>query len=118
MITMWHVLEHFCTPLEIILQVRELLSERGIIFIEVPNLHSLKFILSKNKWIGGNSPRYHRSFFEPKTMRLCLRNAGMQEITRLRLSYPIPGMNKAYHFCKRPLSLLGLDSFLVYVAMT
>jgi 2-polyprenyl-3-methyl-5-hydroxy-6-metoxy-1,4-benzoquinol methylase len=51
-----HVLEHFVNPYEVLAQIRSLLKNGGVCVIEVPNLRSLKFMLAKTKWKGGNHP--------------------------------------------------------------
>ncbi|MCF7805085.1 MAG: class I SAM-dependent methyltransferase [Candidatus Marinimicrobia bacterium] len=61
-ITLWHVLEHFKDPFRILRKVHALLKPGGACVIEVPNLNSLKFRLAREKWEGGNHPRYHRTF--------------------------------------------------------
>jgi 2-polyprenyl-3-methyl-5-hydroxy-6-metoxy-1,4-benzoquinol methylase len=115
-ITLWHVLEHFPDPVDVLRKVRALLATDGIALVEVPNLHSLKFMLSREKWSGGNDPLYHRSFFCAKTLQQCLQEAGFKKTRRLRLSYPVPGRGKALLAIKRTLNFINLDSFLAYAA--
>ncbi len=115
-ITLWHVLEHFLNPLDELIKIRKLLRSGGICFIEVPNLDSLKFKLSRRKWTGGNHPKYHRSFFAAKTLELTLKKAGFSIINRIRASYKTPEMSGFYISTKRLLSLAALDSFLIFSA--
>lgn len=115
-ITLWHVLEHFLDPLESLAQARSLLNNAGICVIEVPNLHSLKFILAKRKWEGGNHPLYHRTFFTALTLRRALLKAGFSDPRRLKLSYRIPQRSTMYEGFKAALNLVGMDAFLAFVA--
>lgn len=111
-ITLWHVLEHFPDPVVELKRVRSILTEGGLVFVEVPNLRSLKFILSRNKWKGGNHPRYHRTFFTAYTLRNTLTAAGFSSIRRLKLSYQVPGKNRLYTSLKKSLNTIAMDAFL------
>jgi SAM-dependent methyltransferase len=115
-ITFWHSLEHFDDPVTALKAVRSLLSEGGLCAIEVPNLHSLKFILSKRKWEGGNHPLHHRTFFTGATLRMALEKADFSGIDRIRLDYHVPGRNPVMNTTKKILNRLGLDSFLDLIA--
>ncbi len=111
-ITMWHVLEHFADPFATLCTVRDMLKPEGICVVEVPNLHSLKFVLSRTKWKGGNHPLYHRTFFTSATLRRAFRDAGFDDVQRERWSYQVPGRSRTFEQVKRGLDLLGLDAFL------
>jgi SAM-dependent methyltransferase len=115
-ITLWHSLEHFIDPGTALKTIRSLLSEGGLCLIEVPNLHSLKFILSGGKWMGGNHPLYHRTFFTGASLRMVLVKADFSNIHRIQLNYPIPGRNRVLSTSKQILNLAGLDSFLDFIA--
>lgn len=115
-VTMWHVLEHFSDPISVLRTANSLLAPNGLCFIEVPNLRSMKFILSKDKWKGGNHPLYHRTFFTSKTLRGLINEASFKDGKRLRLSYDLKGRNPAYVWAKRSLNLISMDAFLDYVA--
>jgi len=115
-ITLWHVLEHFVDPFKHLQQARSLLKEDGICVVEVPNLNSLKFKISRSKWYGGNHPQYHRTFFSAGTLKRALVKAGFSEVHRLRLSYRIPGRSKIYELSKEALNVVGMDAFLAFVA--
>ena len=73
-ITLWHVLEHFLNPFKVMGNIYKLLKPQGICLVEVPNLYSLKFLLSRQKWQGGNHPLYHRTFFSKKTLEYTLKH--------------------------------------------
>ena len=115
-ITLWHVLEHFHDPFEALGRVRLLLTSSGVCVIEVPNWHSLKFLLSRNKWRGGNHPRYHRSFFTSTTLARAFDQSGFTRWQRMQVSYRLPGQNDFYWFSKRVCNVFALDAFLTYAA--
>ncbi len=115
-ITLWHVLEHFHDPFDALQRVRKLLTDDGVCFVEVPNWHSLKFMLSRNKWQGGNHPRYHRSFFTAKTLARALHKGGFSRWQRLQVSYRLPGQRIFYWLVKRASSAYALDAFLTFAA--
>jgi 2-polyprenyl-3-methyl-5-hydroxy-6-metoxy-1,4-benzoquinol methylase len=115
-ITLFHVLEHFRDPLSVLRDVKALLATDGCCMIEVPNERSLKFRLSRNKWEGGNHPRYHRTFFTASSLDEMLHKAGFVKRTRLQVSYRLDGRSHAYELIKAGLNVFGMDSFLDYVA--
>lgn len=115
-ISLWHVLEHFVSPCEALQQVRRMLGPRGVCVIEVPNLHSLKFMLSRTKWEGGNHPLYHRTFFTSSSLRRALVRSGYTGVRRVRWSYRVPGRSGAYEGMKQALNMVGLDAFLDFIA--
>jgi 2-polyprenyl-3-methyl-5-hydroxy-6-metoxy-1,4-benzoquinol methylase len=115
-ITLWHVLEHYLDPYFALRTVRDMLMVNGTCILEVPNLHSLKFKLARNKWSGGNHPLYHRTFFTAATLQRAIKEAGFSRFTRLKLSYSLPGRNIFYYNTKRILDQFAYDSFLTYAA--
>jgi ubiquinone/menaquinone biosynthesis C-methylase UbiE len=115
-VTLWHALEHFDDPVTALKAVRFLLSEGGVCVIEVPNLNSLKFILSGGKWEGGNHPLYHRTFFTGATLKRVLEKAVFSDIRRIRPNYPVSGKNQVLTALKMILNIAGIDSFLDFIA--
>jgi 2-polyprenyl-3-methyl-5-hydroxy-6-metoxy-1,4-benzoquinol methylase len=110
--TLWHVLEHFLDPFGALKQIRTMLRPGGLIVIEVPNLHSAKFVLARHKWEGGNHPLYHRTFFTSRTLTRALREAGFSDVRRQRWSYAVPGRSGMFERAKRALDVVGWDAFL------
>ena len=112
-IVMWHVLEHFRDPLGVLQSVYELLDDKGSLFIEVPNLNSLKFRLAPmgKKWQGGNHPRYHMSFFSYGQLKQLLTKCGFSIAGSLNLNYAEQN-NPVKSIVKSLLSPVHLDSFL------
>lgn len=115
-ITLWHVLEHFYNPFDELSKIHNLLKDGGVCFIEVPNLNSLKFRLSKSKWHGGNHPKYHRTFFSSKTLQQALTKSGFQKVQRQKISYKTPEQSFSYWFTKKILNQFAADSFLDFAA--
>jgi SAM-dependent methyltransferase len=117
-VTLWHVLEHFTDPVGELRRIRSLLKEGGFCLVETPNLNSLKFMLSRRKWRGGNHPLYHRTFFTSKTLRKTLERAGYAGVLQIRVDYPSSGRKRTLSIIKRMLNRLDLDSFIDYAVKT
>lgn len=116
LITLWHVLEHFIDPFEELKKIKRLLNKGGACFIEVPNLYSLKFMLSKKKWVGGNHPLYHRTFFSAQTLEDALLTSGFSKIRRIQVTYHLKERSAVYEAIKKILNVVAMDGFLNYVA--
>jgi len=116
LITLWHVLEHFLEPIDDLQKIKKLLSPNGILLIEVPNLKSVKFILSGSKWKGGNHPLYHRSFFTAKTLQNTLAESGFNDVNRLKFTYNLTNKGYLYNLSKKVFNDFGADAFLNYIA--
>ncbi len=116
LITMWHVLEHMLEPAEEIKKIKELLTDDGLLLIEVPNLNSIKFRLSGKKWKGGNHPLYHRSFFTAKTLRETLKRGGFADVRRIKFSYILSNKSFTYNLSKTLFNVIGADAFLNFAA--
>ncbi len=115
-VTLWHVLEHLLDPVAELKKIRLLLNEGGVCIIEVPNLHSIEFMLSRNKWKGGNHPLYHRTFFTAKTLDETVRRSGFKTGKRLLLSYRVPNKSVFHFSAKKLFNIIAMDGFLDYVA--
>jgi len=63
-ITLWHVLEHIRNPKEILIEIKRILKDDGIMIIGLPNINSMAFKIFKKYWIDLDIPRhyYHFSF--------------------------------------------------------
>lgn len=111
-ITMWHVLEHVLNPIEELEKVKEILNEKGLLVVEVPNFNSIKFRYSGYKWKGGNHPLYHRSFFTAKTLRNILLKSGLNKINKINLPYILESKGSFYNLSKRIFNKISADAFL------
>lgn len=116
LVTMWHVLEHIIEPAEELRKIKELLTQDGIVLIEVPNLNSIKFRLSGHKWKGGNHPLYHRSFFTSKTLKDTIKRGGFGWQERIKLTYRLSNKSLIYNTTKSIFNIFGADAFLNFVA--
>jgi 2-polyprenyl-3-methyl-5-hydroxy-6-metoxy-1,4-benzoquinol methylase len=117
LITLWHVLEHFIVPVEELKKIKQLLKPDGILLIEVPNLNSIKFKLSGNKWKGGNHPLYHRSFFTSKTLKDTFLRSGFSNSKRINFSYKLSGKSQMYNVSKSLFNLIAADAFLNFIVI-
>ena len=117
-VTLWHVLEHFQNPAAVLSKVYKMLDAGGNLIIEVPNLNSLKFQLAgdRDRWIGGNHPRYHLSFFTIRSLKKMLQKSGFTDIKVLHMNYF--GKKRSLLACiKRILCVFHIDSFLTIKAV-
>ncbi|MDH5573814.1 MAG: class I SAM-dependent methyltransferase, partial [Gammaproteobacteria bacterium] len=57
-ITLWHVLEHIDDPVYLFNKLYNLLSDNGILVVQVPNSDSLGFKLGKQYWFHLDTPRH------------------------------------------------------------
>lgn len=117
LITLWHVLEHIQDPLPILIETRKRLTPGGVLIVEVPNLHSLKFLLSpaSHRWVGGNHPRYHCSFFTRSTLEALLANANLI-MKKSLLTYSQFTKSNFKFLLKRTLKQFNIDSFITVTA--
>lgn len=79
-VTMWHTLEHFYDPLDILAKVHAKLNERGLLVVRVPNSDSWDFKLGKANWFHLDLPR-HLYHFSPKSLSTMLEKAGFQVVS-------------------------------------
>jgi SAM-dependent methyltransferase len=94
-VTMLNVLEHLRNPREVLLGVRNLMSEHGIVAVVVPDarLHAAvgefrrklgvrdAFLMDREKHpLVGFDPPQHLCSFEPRTIRLLLERCGFETL--------------------------------------
>lgn len=91
-ITLFHVLEHLEDPIDILCQLKELLSDNGRIIIEVPNADDALLSVYKNKQYADFSYWIcHLYYFNNDSLRRIVKKAGfeltfIQQIQRYPLS--------------------------------
>lgn len=78
-ITLWHVFEHLLEPKKILRNLHRFLNEDGILFIALPNFHSLEARISKKKWFHLDLPR-HSYHYSPETITRMLDKTGFKII--------------------------------------
>jgi 2-polyprenyl-3-methyl-5-hydroxy-6-metoxy-1,4-benzoquinol methylase len=71
-ITLWHVLEHIADPEIYIRKINDLLENRGILLIEVPNYNSWSRKIFSKHWLAMD-PKHHRVFFTPDSLKTLLK---------------------------------------------
>lgn len=87
-ITILHVLEHVENPEKYVKKMFELLEERGLLFIEVPNFNAWTRKLTGKHWLSLD-PKYHRTFFTPESLISLLEkyNLKIKKIRTFSLEY-------------------------------
>ena len=78
-ITMWHFLEHTRNPRQILLQAKELLKEKGLLVVEVPNYAGTDAQRSWDNWVGWQLP-YHFYHFTQENLTALLSQVGFEVI--------------------------------------
>jgi SAM-dependent methyltransferase len=80
-VTIWHVLEHLPAPTTELAEVQRILSDDGLLAIEVPNSGSLTFKLCRERWWPLDIPR-HLQHFTPLTLQKLLQQVGFSPVYR------------------------------------
>ena len=80
-VTLWDVLEHLHEPLDVLVEVRHVLKEDGLLIMRTPSLKSWDARLFGRYWAGLDSPR-HLALFQVETASMLLEKAGF-EITSI-----------------------------------
>ena len=76
-ITLWHVLEHVHDLSAYVQQLKNVLNEKGKLFIAVPNYTSLEAATYKEYWAAYDVPR-HLYHFSPAAMKTLLEKNGLR----------------------------------------
>lgn len=76
-ITMWHVLEHVADLNARVAQLEKLVSEKGVVFIAVPNSNSYDAAYYKKQWAAYDVPR-HLYHFTINDISLLFSNYGFK----------------------------------------
>jgi ubiquinone/menaquinone biosynthesis C-methylase UbiE len=80
-----HVLEHLPEPSLTLGHIHRILSAKGILYLELPNLDSWEYFVFKEYWNGLDVPR-HLFNFTPYSIKLLLEKNGFR-ILSLRYSF-------------------------------
>lgn len=67
-ITLFHVLEHFDRPKDIVRKLWEWLKPGGIVYLQVPNIMALEACIFRSYWYGLELPR-HLYHFSPASLK-------------------------------------------------
>jgi SAM-dependent methyltransferase len=73
------MLEHLTDPSAILADIKRVLRPGGVLYVDVPNYHTLSIRLGRDDfWL--NNPPEHLNYFTPKTLRRLLAQNGFTEI--------------------------------------
>ena len=78
-ITLWHVMEHIYPLHERLTRFRELLSNKGTLFVALPNMQSLDATKYGRHWAAWDVPR-HVYHFNPETIDRLMATHGFERI--------------------------------------
>jgi 2-polyprenyl-3-methyl-5-hydroxy-6-metoxy-1,4-benzoquinol methylase len=76
-ITLWHVMEHVHDLQAYVQQLKNLLSEKGKLFIAVPNYTSADATTYQQYWAAYDVPR-HLYHFSPRSVEVLMQNNGLK----------------------------------------
>ena len=85
-VSLWHVFEHLPNPEEILREIARILKPHGLLVIEVPNLSSWQFKISRGTWIHLDSPR-HFFHYSPYNLNKILGSHGFHVRSLRTLSW-------------------------------
>ncbi|MFA5358759.1 MAG: class I SAM-dependent methyltransferase [Patescibacteria group bacterium] len=74
-VTLWHVLEHIENPDRLLTEIRRILKPNGMLVVEVPNLSSPVFKLTKQGYFSFDDPT-HLYHFSAKTLNKLIEKNG------------------------------------------
>jgi SAM-dependent methyltransferase len=77
MVTLWHVFEHIKEPERYLEKIRNILTKKGKLVIEVPNFGSWTRKLTGRYWLGLDID-YHIHFFTPAGLCMLLKKYGFK----------------------------------------
>lgn len=107
-VTLWHVLEHTHDPLKLLVIIRKILKDDGLLLLATPNIGSLEARLSKEMWFHLDLPR-HLYHFNLPTIREILKKTGFKiiHINNFSLEYgPFGLMQTILNSCGGEFNLL------------
>jgi len=85
-ITMWHVLEHVYDLEKQLVWLKKNLSQKGVLFVAVPNFESYDASYYKSDWAAYDVPR-HLYHFSKKSIQLLFEKHEMQVIKTLPMKF-------------------------------
>lgn len=89
-ITMWHVLEHIHNPIETLVKIRSMLSNRGVLIFEIPNIDSFGYKYGRENWFHMDSPRHLILYNKKSVTKLCtLTGFRIKAIKSIMTDYPL-----------------------------
>ena len=79
-ISMYHLLEHVASPVDLLRPAHERLADDGMLVVEVPNVASLDAKLEGARWANWSLP-VHFYHFTPDTLTRMLNHTGFQVVS-------------------------------------
>jgi SAM-dependent methyltransferase len=76
-ITMWHTLEHFTSPRDVVASAASLLRDGGVFIAAVPNARGLQALAFRQSWFHFDVPR-HLFHFGPRSLERLLVEVGFR----------------------------------------
>ena len=76
-IFMFHVIEHFKNPEEVLLKIKSLLKDDGVLIMETPSNDSWERFVLKNNWYGWQAP-FHTFLFSPLSLKKLVAKIGFK----------------------------------------
>lgn len=73
------VFEHLEHPGKLLAELRRILRPGGLLYVDVPNYHTLPIMLNRDDFFL-NEPPQHINYFTPKTLRALLVRAGLVDV--------------------------------------
>lgn len=107
-ITMFDVIEHVRQPIEVLRRAARLLSNRGLLVVETPNVGGLLAWVMGQRWPHYRPPE-HLFYFTPASLRLAL---SQSEFEMLFWSKSIKTMNARFIFETLQLTNPGVAGFI------
>ncbi|MDK2908696.1 MAG: hypothetical protein PWR20_263 [Bacteroidales bacterium] len=105
-ITLWHVLEHFYNPKELIQELKNYLKDNGLLIVAVPNRDSLDAHYFGAYWAAYDVPR-HLFHFNSDSLRSLLESAGFTIIKAKPLAIDVLYVSYlSYRYLKKWLALV------------
>jgi 2-polyprenyl-3-methyl-5-hydroxy-6-metoxy-1,4-benzoquinol methylase len=73
-VVLWHCLEHFPRPWEVIQQITRVLQLGGVLLVALPNIESYEFGVLKSRWTHIDAPRHLHFYPLTSLTALCEAN--------------------------------------------
>lgn len=73
-VVLWHCLEHFPRPWEVIQQITRVLQPGGVLLVALPNIESFEFGVLKSRWTHIDAPRHLHFYPLTSLTALCQAN--------------------------------------------
>lgn len=79
LICFYHSFEHIPNPVQTLQAAKNLLSEKGVLWLSLPNVMSLDRLIKKENWNGWSLP-FHFFHYSPKSIKNLLYSNGFSKI--------------------------------------